>query len=328
MRRKLFRQRKMGDAARFDWSRSMPRCARRAPRGAPCARCGIAFPRTGGIADFAEGRYYDDFPGPRCSPRRTAAASPTRAKARASKASTCPSSTPRLRARRPRPQLAILDSGCGNGESVDVLSRFGFEAWGHDLSALRKWQWRGASGEIASSWRRGRRSRFRRRVRRRDRLRRPRARGRPGGGRRPLSRRADARPRRTAAAISRRALRVLAPDGRLFLDFPNGAFPIDFWHGVKPGARAGIPPARGFCRPCRRSARCARDRRRAERDGAQPRGPAAFPAGLAHWYGRALRAPMAGLPADVHEDVSIPRGVAAESVSGARAAETGDRRPA
>jgi SAM-dependent methyltransferase len=42
----------------------------------------------------------------------------------------------------PERPLRVLDSGCGNGQAVDILNAAGFEAWGHDLSALRKWQWR------------------------------------------------------------------------------------------------------------------------------------------------------------------------------------------
>ena len=108
-----------------------------------CARCAVAFPRTGGIADFVEGRYYDDFPGP-----EVLSAENRRGLANESEGARIEGFylplLDRIASERgvPRAQIAVLDSGCGNGESVDVLSRFGFEAWGHDLSALRKWQWR------------------------------------------------------------------------------------------------------------------------------------------------------------------------------------------
>jgi SAM-dependent methyltransferase len=38
------------------------------------------------------------------------------------------------------------------------------------------------------------------------------------------------------AAVVREALRVTDSSGALFLDCPNGAFPIDFWHGDRVGA--------------------------------------------------------------------------------------------
>ena len=38
--------------------------------------------------------------------------------------------------------LRILDAGCGNGISVDLLTAAGHDAYGIDSSALRRWQWR------------------------------------------------------------------------------------------------------------------------------------------------------------------------------------------
>lgn len=132
--------------------------------------------------------------------------------------------------------LRVLDSGCGNGMSVDLLEEAGFDAWGVDLSMLRKWQWR--------------ERRCRERLACAD------------GGRLPFSDgffdailcsgvlehvgvtesgggeyRVTALPGRDAARIAFLAehARVLSPGGVLWLDFPNGAFPIDFWHGPRPG---------------------------------------------------------------------------------------------
>lgn len=45
---------------------------------------------------------------------------------------------------------------------------------------------------------------------------------------------ADREPRR--AGVVREALRVVAPHGVLYLDCPNGQFPVDFWHGDRVGA--------------------------------------------------------------------------------------------
>lgn len=263
-----------------------------------CARCAVAFPTSGGIADFAEGRYYDDFPGP-----EVLSAENLRGLANESEGARIEDFyrplLEGLAAERgiARPQLAVLDSGCGNGESVDVLSRFGFEAWGHDLSALRKWQWRERE--------------------RRDRL--VVAAGEtlpfPGGafdaviasgvlehvgvseegGARyrvaPMPDR-DERRRRYLAEL----VRVTAPDGRLFLDFPNGAFPIDFWHGTKPGGARWHSSSEGFLPTVSQiRALCAGIDGGLSVTALSPEGRLRFRQVSAHWYGRALRAPMAGL---------------------------------
>ena len=127
-----------------------------------CARCAVAFPTSGGIADFAEGRYYDDFPGP-----EVLSAENLRGLANESEGARIEDFyrplLERLAAERgiARPQLAVLDSGCGNGESVDVLSRASASRRGATIFR-RSANGSGvsASGAIASSWRRGRRCRF------------------------------------------------------------------------------------------------------------------------------------------------------------------------
>jgi len=263
-----------------------------------CPRCAVAFPTAGGIADFSEGRYYDDFPGPQvlsAENRRGLANESEGARIEGYYAPLLDG----IAAERgvSRSELRVLDSGCGNGESVEALSRLGFEARGHDLSALRKWQWRERE--------------------RRDRL--VVAAGEtlpfPGGafdaviasgvlehvgvseegGARyrvaPMTDR-DERRKRYLAEL----LRVLAPDGRLFLDFPNGGFPIDFWHGVEPGGarwhsiREGFLPTvseiRGLCAGIGGGLRVT---------ALSPEGRLRFRQVGAHWYGRLLRAPMAGL---------------------------------
>ena len=130
----------------------------------------------------------------------------------------------------------VLDSGCGNGLSVDLLCAQGLDAWGVDLSALRKWQWRERSR--------------RDRLVCADSLRLPFRDGafdailcsgvlehvgveERGGDRYEVAPRPD-RDAHGVAFLAEHA-RVLAPGGTLWLDFPNGAFPFDFWHGVRPG---------------------------------------------------------------------------------------------
>jgi SAM-dependent methyltransferase len=140
---------------------------------------------------------------------------------------------PRLRGR-----TTVLDAGCGNGLSVDLLREAGYEAWGVDSAPLRRWQWRErrnrsrlavadvrmlpfgsssfdavissgviehigvveqrtASGQYSVT---GSDTRFGERVR-----------------------------------FLSELLRVLRPGGVLFIDAPNGLFPIDFWHATEAG---------------------------------------------------------------------------------------------
>jgi len=127
-------------------------------------------------------------------------------------------------------------------------------AWGNDPSALRKWQWR------ERMWR--------------ERL------SVADGGSLPFADgffdavlasgvlehvgvaesrtgRYEVRPLPSRDAVRRRFLtelfRVTAPGGTIWLDFPNGAFPIDFWHGDRPGAARRHGPARGSFRRLPRS---------------------------------------------------------------------------
>jgi SAM-dependent methyltransferase len=186
------------------------------------------------IADFSGGRYYDQFKEGDPVPQgleHEIAGSETRA---------------RYYARLMRGERRVLDCGCGNGLTVEHLRDAGFDAWGTDVSALRKWQWR------------ERRSRDHLVV--------------TDGEHLPFDNgffdaiissgvlehigvdelaitTYQVLPRATRDA-ERRAfvselLRVLAPRGVLFLDFPNGAFPVDYWHGGKPrrhGPNEGFLP--------------------------------------------------------------------------------------
>lgn len=215
-----------------------------------CPSCGRRYPVDLGVADFAEGTYYDEFPGPEVL-------SPEQLHGLANEVQGTTTRVadfygPLLRRRLmngpSRPTAPrVLDSGCGNGLSIDLLSDAGFEAWGNDFSALRKWQW----GE----------RRHRERLVVADTRRLPFADGafdavissgviehigvRETGGEHytvePLPERDPAR-----TAFLGELLRVLAPGGRLYVDCPNGAFPIDFWHGPRAGNARFHPLDEGF----------------------------------------------------------------------------------
>ena len=188
-----------------------------------------------GIADFSGGHYYDQF-------RDGDAVPPGLEHEIAGAATRARYYTPLMRGAR-----RVLDCGCGNGLTVEHLRAAGFDAWGTDVSALRKWQWRERSV--------------------RDHL------VVTDGVRLPFedgffdaiissgvlehigvdelaigSYQVKPRPSRDAErrVFVEELLRVLAPGGVLFLDFPNGAFPVDFWHGGKPRrhARGFLPTMR------------------------------------------------------------------------------------
>ena len=90
--------------------------------------------------------------------------------------------------------------------------------------------------------------------------------------------------------------RVLQPGGRLFLDFPNGRFPIDFWHGVQPGGARFHSPGEGFLPTVPEiRALCAQLGGRLAVSALSPEGRLRFHQVSSHWYGRLFRAPMAAL---------------------------------
>jgi SAM-dependent methyltransferase len=230
-----------------------PRCRSPLSRdeaGLGCPACGVSYPVTDGVADFLSGVYYDRFP-PGAEPSEG-----DRAGLELEVAGAIPRirdfylpkiERARRRSGRTGHAWRVLDCGCGNGISIDALNEAGVAAWGNDPSALRQWQWRERTWRERLSVADGSALPF------------------PDGffdavlasgvlehvgveesrtagyEVHPLPSR-DADRRRFLTEL----LRVTAADGTIWLDFPNGAFPIDFWHGDRPGAARRHGRSEGF----------------------------------------------------------------------------------
>jgi SAM-dependent methyltransferase len=268
------------------------------PEALRCRACDRRFPYSDGIADFSEGRSWDDFVAEQKLPAEhhrwlEEEVSGARLRIR-------DYYLPRLDALA-KPGLPganvlrILDCGCGNGLSVDLLNDAGYDAWGNDLSNLRKWQWRERKN--------------------RDRLfagdgsRLPFADGFfdvviSSGVLEHIGVRESGAPRYSVEALPERdalrraflgeLVRVLAPEGRIWLDFPNGAFPIDFWHGTQKWGLRLHSRQEGFLPTAPEV------RRHLARSAGELRVRALGPAGRLHfqrirrrWYGRLLSRPVA-----------------------------------
>jgi SAM-dependent methyltransferase len=254
-----------------------------------CTVCGRRWPVADGIADFAEGRYYDDFnPGMTLAPDHLEGLRlESEGALRRMRDYYIPLIT--------EPHARVLDCGCGNGISVDVLCDAGFDAWGNDLSALRKWQWRGR--------------------RRRDRLAVASALALPfpdgyfdvvisSGVIEHIGVEETATPRYAVGPLANRdglrreffreLTRVLRPGGVLFIDCPNGRFPIDFWHSDAPGHPRFHSPREPFLPSFREIEEHVRalfpD---AEVSALSPHRRLQFHQASAHWYGRLLERPAA-----------------------------------
>lgn len=261
-----------------------------------CGRCEKSYPVSSGLVDFSEGRYYDNF-----NPGQVLSQSLIEGLGNETSGAIA-----RIRdyylplleqegktlGRAPR----VLDSGCGNGLSVDTLTQSGIEAWGVDLSGLRRWQWgeRIRTDRLACA----------------DSLRLPFVDGffdaiLCSGVLEHVGVREFRASRYSVTVLAERDAdrnsflqehaRVLAPRGVLWLDFPNGAFPIDFWHSSRAGAPRWHWRHEGFL-PTVAEIRRYSSALHGEFDVAT-RGPAGrlqFRQVGRHWYGKLLARP-AGL---------------------------------
>jgi SAM-dependent methyltransferase len=190
-----------------------------------------------GVMDFAPGEHYDRFdPSMELAPDHLRG---LELEVEGSRRRIDDFYLPLLQAITPAPRR-VLDCGCGNGVSVDTLASHGYDAWGNDLSELRAWQWRERRNPERLVIANGLHLPF------------PDAyfdtvissgviehigvdeSAIPRYSVRPRANRDEQR-----VEFVRELGRVLAPGGALFIDAPNGAFPIDFWHGD----RAGQPRA-------------------------------------------------------------------------------------
>ncbi len=254
-----------------------------------CRACETVYPVDDGIADFSERQYFTDHAAPEAMSDEARRGYANENEGRRIE----DYYLPLLRATGAR---RVLDSGCGNGEAVDVLLGAGFDAWGHDLSAFRKWQW--AARER------------RERLVIADGLKLPFPDGffdavissgvlehigvaeRGGPGIYVVAPLLDRDERRRAFLAS--LVRVLSPGGTLYLDFPNGAFPIDFWHGTSAGGVRWHSRGEGFLPKVGEIRRLAALLEPSFHVSVRsPHRRLRFNQVGAHWYGRFFRAPVA-----------------------------------
>ena len=250
-----------------------------------CMQCGITYPVENQIADFANGAYYDNF-------TEASALSPEHLRGLELEKE---GATTRIAAYYlPRVRGRVLDAGCGNGISVDLLQSSGHEAWGIDLSLLRRWQWQERERRDHLAVANGMRLPF--------------ADGffdvvLSSGVVEHVGVQEFVAEKYTVSVLPdrdalRRAflvelLRVLATGGDLYLDAPNGAFPIDFWHNRKAGQARWHSTREGFLPTFAeiRSLAHEIDPRLAV-EAISPNGRLAFRQAGQHWYGRMLTPAM------------------------------------
>ncbi|MBI3667439.1 MAG: class I SAM-dependent methyltransferase [Acidobacteria bacterium] len=193
-------------------------------------------------------------------------------------------------------QVRVLDSGCGNGLSVECLAEAGFSAYGIDNWPVRYDQWRQRprlprTGLCAADATRlpfadarfdivlnsgllehiGVREQWEP-VYRVD----------------PLPDQAEHRRR-----FLKECLRVLRRPGVLFIDHPNGAFPIDFWHDEHRALPRFHWPTEKFLPTFKEVAGLARVVDPTCRvEALSPAGRFTFRRTARRWYGRLLAAPV------------------------------------
>lgn len=250
-----------------------------------CAACGARFPVADDIADFSGGEYYDRF-------APTDALSDRDAEGLANEIDGVRRRIvdfyePLLRRERAH---RVLDSGCGNGVSVDLLAERGYEAWGNDLSQLRRFQWRERRARerlvVASSLRLPFPDRYFDAVVSSGVIEHigVAERGVPSYAVEPLPDRDEQR-----AAFLGELFRVTRPGGVVFLDCPNGTFPVDFWHGDEPGGARRHARDEGFLPSVAEVRAIVRRVRPAARvEVLSPFRRLQFHQARRHWYGRLL----------------------------------------
>jgi SAM-dependent methyltransferase len=252
-----------------------------------CTRCAFVYPVVDGVADFSGGKYYDQFDD------STELTEEHLRGLELENAGTVTRIESYYLPKIGSPSRRVLDAGCGNGISVDLLVAAEHDAWGIDLSSLRRWQWRDRS--------------HRDRLAVADGLRLPFANGffdvvlcsgvleHVGVQEQQLDGEYVVKvlPERDAARRSFLAelLRVIAPEGMLYLDFPNGSFPIDFWHNARPGKARFHSLHEGFL-PTLREIRGLLIDVPVEVKAVSPNGRLAFRQVQQHWYGRLFAAPV------------------------------------
>ena len=258
------------------------------PDSLRCDRDDIDYPVVDHIADFMRGHYYDQF-----DENTVLTAEHRQALERENDGAIARINDFYLPLIKDS-SLRILDAGCGNGISVDLLTAAGHDAYGIDSSTLRRWQWRervhrerlavadGAKLPFADAY-------FHvllcsgvlehvgvEEI---------------GGDEyrvKPLPNRDVAR-----RAFLSGLLRVLAPGGTLYLDFPNGAFPIDFWHNTRGGSARFHSTREGFLPTFAEVVQLANDLDpRIAVTAVSPNGRLRFRQVRQHWYGRAFALPM------------------------------------
>jgi SAM-dependent methyltransferase len=248
-----------------------------------CTRCLVPYPLENGVVDFSGGQYYDAF-----DPQQELSAEHLRgleAEVSGARWRIEKYYGPRLPAR-----ARVLDCGCGNGVSVDALMAQRFDAWGIDLSSLRKWQWRerihrerlgvasalrlpfgdatfdvvlssGVIEHIGVAEEGGDTYRVR-----------------------PLPDRDEQR-----AAFVSELLRVTRRGGSIFIDCPNGGFPIDFWHNSVGGRARFHRRDEGFLPTFREIEKLAGGHTVVAHS---PHRRFAFRQVGRHWYGKIFALPM------------------------------------